>query len=236
MAAVALTGACALGLVASVAAPAGAAPNQEDGGPCFPRPTGDYPPAPPVVDLQPALELAGGQLLPDAVGELELVGGEPIEDYCAILFSVPVTIAPTASDDAGAINLAPSVPLDFELAESHHLDIYGAERLVASFDFCVDREGAVVVDQATECHALASSGGTSLVRTGMDHLVDLLRLAAMAFAAGVFALYLRRRRIEEHALRTGPATRRARQQLAASRGRRAGRTPSDRSARGRPRA
>ncbi len=203
---------------------------------CLPTQTGDYPPAPPVVDLEADLELGGGTLRPEVEGSLELTGAQAGLDYCAVLFSTPVTIPPTRAAAAGALELRPAVPLGFELAASHHLDVYRAERLVGSFDFCVDRAGAVVADQATGCEALTGSGGRSLVRTGLDHLVDLLRIAAVACAVGVFARYLRRRRLQGAALPEAPVRPR---HPAAGRprpGATAGRRPSGRSARGRPRA
>jgi hypothetical protein len=116
-----------------------------------------------------------------------------------------------------------AVPADFQLNALHHIDVYHQKTKVGNFDFCVKSDGSIgptsackptsvttappggttggttggstgatTAGTSTGGGAVAGSGG-NLARTGLDHLLDVLRVALIALALGAAALYGRRR-------------------------------------------
>jgi LPXTG-motif cell wall-anchored protein len=171
---------------------------------CAPPGTGsDYPPTQPAIEPSLQLSLSTGLLLPGTTtGNLLVTGAVPNLTYCGILFSAPVVIDPTvaaANGDLHFDNLA--IPSDFKLNAMHHLDVYRRGSLVGAFDFCVTTTGHLATASACQDAAAANNGSKSpgashgaLPRTGWDHLVEVLKAAGLALAAGALFMYLRRRR------------------------------------------
>jgi LPXTG-motif cell wall-anchored protein len=172
--------------------------------PCFPGGgSGDYPPSGPAIEPSLRLDLITGLLVPStATGTLTVVGAIPNLTYCGTLFSTPVTLTPRASDASGVLHFdGLTIPSDFKLNSPHHLDVYRQARLVGAFDFCVNGSGHLTALNGGNCASSISGSvptntkpGGSLPRTGWDHLVQILKIAALVIALGVFLLYVRRRR------------------------------------------
>jgi LPXTG-motif cell wall-anchored protein len=164
---------------------------------CFPGgATGDYPPAAPGIEARLAVSLNDGLLLPGHTnGRLVVKGAIAGLQYCGTLFSRPVTLPVTTASSTGVLDFDNLVlPTDFQLGVVHHLDVFRQTSLVGAFDFCVNTQGHLV--DAASCPASNVKPATkgSLPRTGMARLLDLLKAAGVAFAAGALFLYLRRRR------------------------------------------
>ncbi len=171
---------------------------QDPASECFPATGGDYPPSGVVVAIEVNLDLEGGALSPTvsitADGRLELTGAEPGVTYCGILFSDPITLAPTVAGPDGTLVFNTDVPADFELNAAHHLDVYREGRLVGAFDFCVTKSGNITSLTDKVCQTDGTTGKGRLARTGVDRLFDTLKIAALLLVAGAAFLYLRRRR------------------------------------------
>jgi hypothetical protein len=163
--------------------------------PCDP---GAYPPRGPAIE--PALTITDGHLLPGTTtGTLTLSGGASGATYDGTLFSPAVVLAPTAASSSGVVRYSGlTIPAGFALAAQHHLDVYRDCTLVGQFTFCVTAQGAIA--SATSCGAAsaaaagAKAAGGSLPKTGWDHLAEIVKLAVLAIALGVFLRYLQRRR------------------------------------------
>lgn len=180
---------------------------------CLPGNVSDYPPANPEIDGNLRVRLSGGHLLPGTSGNrLVVEGGESTRVYCGMLYSTPVELGAVAADDDGTITWdGVPVPADFKLDAVHHLDVYESGSLVGAFDFCVDQQGALVSTSSCGASNVGATSATTvaagtaadhgkasgaLPRTGWDHLLDVLKAAAVAFALGALFLYLRRRRTD----------------------------------------
>ena len=193
--------------LAPTAAQAQAAPST-----CFPPPAnGDYPPEGPSIEPALKLSLSDGFLLPSHTdGHLEVTGAIAGLTYCGTLFSVPVTMPLTVASSAGVIDFRGfTVPADFQLNVTHQLDVYRQQHLVGQFQFCVNTSGHLVEAGSATCKGASSTGGGSnatkppgsgsgsggsLPHTGWDHMMEVLKAAALALALGAFFMYLRRRR------------------------------------------
>jgi LPXTG-motif cell wall-anchored protein len=169
--------------------------------PCFPPgSSADYPPSGPAIEASLKLDLSTGLLLPGhADGTLTVDGAIPGLTYCGTLFSAPVTASPRSSTSTGVVTFnGLAVPTDFKLNAAHHLDVFRQTRLVGAFDFCVNSTGHLTALVSGACATTAVTTATkssgSLPKTGWDHLVQILKIAALAIALGVFLLYVRRRR------------------------------------------
>jgi LPXTG-motif cell wall-anchored protein len=169
--------------------------------PCFPPgSSADYPPSGPAIEASLKLDLSTGLLLPSHVdGTLTVTGAVPNLTYCGILFSAPVTLAPRLSSSSGVLSFSGlTIPSDFKLNVAHHLDVYRQARLVGAFDFCVNSAGHLTALTSGSCATAVTTAATkahgALPKTGWDHLVQILKIAALAIAVGVFLLYVRRRR------------------------------------------
>ncbi len=186
---------------------------------CFPpAANGDYPPTSPAIESPLLLSFADGFLLPGRTdGHLTVQGGQAGLTYCGTLFSAPVTLTPTVAGTDGAIHFANiNVPSDFQLNVTHHLDVFRQQHLVGAYDFCVTSSGSLAAPGSPSCTsttsptAVAGANGTatgsgsgaalgtkaagSLPHTGWDHLIQVLKAAALALGLGALFMYLRRRR------------------------------------------
>jgi hypothetical protein len=189
-------GACALTALGST--PASAAPaTATQAAPATPCDPGDYPPRGPAIES--GLMITNGHLLPGTTnGTITLSGATPAAAYTGTLFSPAVELAATAASSSGVLQFTGlRVPAGFVLAAQHHLDVYRDCTLVGQFTFCVTAQGAI---SAGACAAgVAGAGGKaashgSLPKTGWDHLAEIVKIAVLAIALGVFLRYVQRRR------------------------------------------
>jgi hypothetical protein len=179
--------------MAPVAANAAPKPPAES---CFPGSDIDYPPAGNAVDLEEGLGVFSGHFAkPSNLGNLIIEGADPAGIYCGTLYSAPVNLPAQSATAAGTINYTPiTVPADFAFNAMHHLDIFRSQVQVGSFDFCVTTAGDI--GPASLCAKKPVTGGNTggnLPKTGTNHLMDILRAAAIALGLGAAALYSRRR-------------------------------------------
>lgn len=175
-------------------APAGAAPAQATAT-CFPGSNPSYPPTGGAVRIESSLRLVSGQFNVGASGTIVITGAGAGARYCGTTFSTPISLPATVADATGALRWTIPVPNSFELNAPHHIDVFREQVQVGSFDFCVNKTGAIAplgtcgtVDRTSK--VLATSGG--LPKTGTN-VMDLVRIALMVLAVGAGALYLRRR-------------------------------------------
>jgi hypothetical protein len=194
-----LMGMGALVLVGLAPDPASAAPARASQAACDP---GDYPPQGPAIEA--GLMITDGHLLPGTTnGTLTLSGATPAAAYRGTLFSPAVELAATAASSSGVVHYSGlTVPAGFSLSAQHHVDIYRDCTLVGQFTFCVTAQGAI--SSATSCAAanagsagkVAGNAGAngSLPKTGWDHAAEIVKIAVLAIALGVFLRYLQRRR------------------------------------------
>jgi LPXTG-motif cell wall-anchored protein len=172
---------------------ASAAPAQDSQEACFPGDPIDYPPSAPGTEIELSLALVNGHFDPGASGVIGVTGAVPGLSYCGIVFSTPIVLQPQVASGTGGLSyIRFAVPADFQLNAMHHLDLYRQRKLVGAFDFCVKGDGDI--GPTTACAA----GKGKLPRTGVDHLMVLLRWAALALGLGAFFTYLRRRREQAH--------------------------------------
>lgn len=199
-----------IGLVPS-AAQAQAAPSA-----CFPpAANGDYPPTGPFIEAGLVLNLNGFLLPGHTDGFLNVDGGQPGQTYCGTLFSAPVTLNPVLAGASGSVAFSGfKIPNDFKVNANHHLDVFRDQHLVGAYDFCVTTAGHLVAVGSASCLATTNAtvvsgsnntvtgtgaatgtkGAGSLPHTGWDHLIQVLKAAALALGLGAFFMYLRRRR------------------------------------------
>lgn len=160
---------------------------------CFPGSDADYPPTGNAVQLEEGLGIFQGHFSKSSnVGNLIIEGADPGGIYCGTLYSTPVNLPAQAATPQGTINYTSiNIPADFAFNAMHHLDIFRSQVQVGSFDFCVTSAGDIGPASLCAKKAVASSG--NLPRTGTNHLMDLIRVAALILGIGAAALYSRRR-------------------------------------------
>jgi hypothetical protein len=200
---------------------AGAAP-QDATTDCLPGDTSAYPPETPAVNIDLNLKLDFGHYDPGGAGLADVSGGIPGEVYCGINYSAPIVLPAQNASAAGKLTWGGlAVPADFQLNAMHHIDVYHLKTKVGNFDFCVTKTGDIgpaslckptsvttppggttggTTGGSTGATTAGSTGGTavagsggSLARTGLDHLIDVMRIALIALTLGAAALYGRRR-------------------------------------------
>jgi hypothetical protein len=173
--------------------PAGAQQAPPDDASCD---AGSYPP--PTPHLEPGLRLAldGGQLQPGtSSGSLTLLGAQPGGTYSGMVFATSTIDVPAqAADGSGTVHFSHLVvPQSFQLDATHVIYVFRDGCLAGSFDPCIGAGGRLYASCPSGVNA--DKGARTLPRTGMAHLAELLRAAALAFAAGTLLLYARRRRV-----------------------------------------
>ena len=184
---------CLTTVVFGTAGVAGAADPVTDPA-CQATVTTAYPPSGGSDTLE-ALTLDGGHLPPGTnSGTATVSGGIPGLTYCGKMFSQTFAVPNKTADASGKLVYTQiAVPTGFELNAAHHLDLYRAGRLVGSFDYCVNGNADIVSLKSKTCTSATAANSGSLPKTGFDRFWEILRVALVALAVGVLALYGRRR-------------------------------------------
>ena len=162
---------------------------------CFPEQLVDYPPNGEDLDLE-NLTLLGGDLDPGStISNLAVGNAEPGADYCGRLYSAVITLPVTAAEAGGTLRYSGiNVPTDFKVPAPHHLDIYRSGSLVGAFDFCVKTDGSIVDLKSCPKTVTANTNNNgNLPKTGVDRLMEVLRVALVLLAVGALMVYGRRR-------------------------------------------
>jgi hypothetical protein len=165
---------------------------------CFPGSDPDYPPTGNAFEAEEGLGVFSGHFTKTGnTGTLTISGADAAGIYCGTLYSTPVTLPAQAATPSSTIEYHTTIPADFAFNAMHHLDVFREQKQVGSFDFCVTAAGdigpASLCAKTTATTVADASSHGKLPKTGTNHLMDLVRAAAVVLGIGGAALYSRRR-------------------------------------------
>lgn len=159
----------------------------------------DYPPSGPDGSDGADLVLVDLSLPPGGTGSVELSGAVAGATYDGFIYSDPIALpATTAGADGSLMFSGLAVPADFDVTETHTIDLCNGGALVLSSSFCLDGSGNLASFGACAPAGGGGDGGNddgdALAFTGIAGIGWMIRVAVVLIALGFALRHWRRRR------------------------------------------